>query len=393
MINSSGKILLISWHPGYKFITAGGLVRTREIVKRFPVTSELIIIDKYPSLYNGLLPNEQIFEYYIPQPIQALFTKFYPLERSIEWSLSLFFILILAVKLFRRQHIETIYVPNSEMPVISLPALLLHLLFKKRLVFCNGNVEGKTLVVKILLKFSAFLHNFADGVITYSEALRTAQIKSGITKPPIFVNGVGLDLQPYAQNRQCSESLYDLIIVGRVVKEKGVYDLPAIFQHLKKEGLKFKAVIVGEGPTRTKDDLLRQFAALGLTNMIEFAGSVSEADKVHLYYSSKICVFPSYVEGWGIVPQEAMAAGLPVVTYNLKVYQENIAACSSVFQVETGDVQAFAEAVERLLRMSDAEREQLGMVGHDFVKRFDWNVVAQREYEILTQKENYVIKG
>jgi len=385
------KILLISWHPGYKFITAGGLVRSREIIKNFPAKSALIVIDKYPSIYRDLLPSEQLFEYHIPQPIQALLTKFYSIERCIEWSLSVISIVTIALKLFRNQSIETIYVPNSEMPVVSLPAFLLQLLYKDKhkLVFCNGNVESKTWVLKILLSFSAFLHNYANCVITYSRALRTAQIKSGITKSPILVNGVGLDLELFTRNNQSSKKTYDLIMVGRVVKEKGVYDLPAIFQHLKQTGLKFNAVIVGEGPTNTKNDLLLQFATLGLTGMVEFTGSISEADKVELYYSSKICIFPSYVEGWGIVPQEAMAAGLPVITYNLEVYQENIAPCSSVFRVETGNVKAFAEVVERLLRMGDEEREQLGAGGREFVKRFDWNSIAQREYDIITQKDQY----
>lgn len=383
------KILLISWHPGYKFITAGGLVRSREIIKKFPFKTDLLVIDRYPSIYSDLLSPEQIFEYRIPHLVQTLLPKFYFVERILEWLVSMFFIIIIALHVLRDRNIKVIYVPNSEMAVVSLPAFLLHLFLKRKLVFCNGNVEGRTYLATILLRFSAFIHNYADCVITYSQALRAAQIKSGITKSPIFVNGVGLDLELFTRNKQSSKKTYDLIIVGRVVKEKGVYDLPAIFQHLKQIGLKFNAVIVGEGPTKTKDDLLRQFATFGLTDLVEFTGSISEADKVQLYYSSKICIFPSYIEGWGIVPQEAMAAGLPVITYNLEVYQENIAPCSSVFRVETGNVKAFAEVVERLLRMGDEEREQLGAGGREFVKRFDWNIIAQREYDIITQKDQY----
>jgi len=54
---------------------------------------------------------------------------------------------------------------------------------------------------------------------------------------------------------------------------------------------------------------------------------------------SKICLFPSYVDEWGIVPQEALACGLPVVAYDLPVYQENIKGCPSVFLEPRGDLE------------------------------------------------------
>lgn len=387
------KILLLCWHPGYNFITAGGFVRSCEVMKRMPNKENFIVVDKYPSIYTDLIPSKQLYQYRIPLKIQNLAINFYALERIIEWLLSMLLLVVLSFKVHRQHNIDAIYVPNSEMIVVSIPAVFLHYVFRRKLVFCNGNVEAKSFLTKILLKFSAFLHNTADCVITYSEALKKAQIEAGIKKP-ILVNSVGIDLELFNDFKSSVEvsgnlpvKTYDMIMVGRLVKEKGIYDLLNIFSRLKQAGLQFKCVVIGEGSPKTKEDLLKHLQTLGISDSVEFTGAVSELDKIKLYYSSKICVFPSYVEGWGIVPQEAMAAGLPVITYDLAVYEENIASCSSVFQVKLSDTKAFSHEVIKLLELSDEEREKLGSIGRTFVKKFDWNTIAQKEYDIINQKD------
>ena len=81
-----------------------------------------------------------------------------------------------------------------------------------------------------------------------------------------------------------------------------------------------KFCIIGDGPERKKIE--EKIKEEGLVKNITLVGRVPEGEKYELMKESKIFIFPSYQEGWGIVIAEAMACGLPVVAYDLPVYRE-----------------------------------------------------------------------
>jgi glycosyltransferase involved in cell wall biosynthesis len=110
--------------------------------------------------------------------------------------------------------------------------------------------------------------------------------------------------------------------------------------------------------------------------------SEDDPEKYSLLKRSRVCLFPSRVEEWGIVPQEALASGLPVVVYDLTVYEENIKPCEAVFCLPIGDIEGMAHRVIELL--AGSELKQYELVGPDFVRRFGWDEVAEREFQVLT---------
>jgi glycosyltransferase involved in cell wall biosynthesis len=120
---------------------------------------------------------------------------------------------------------------------------------------------------------------------------------------------------------------------------------------------------------------------MGLRDNVVMRGVLDEQTKFSLMRESRICLFPSFVEGWGIVPQEALACGLPVIVYDLPVYRENIADCEAVFSVAPGDYRAMGEKAVELLRLEDCRRIADG--GLEFVSRFSWDEVAAREFRLL----------
>ena len=73
--------------------------------------------------------------------------------------------------------------------------------------------------------------------------------------------------------------------------------------------------------------------------------------------NSKVFVFPSHEEGWGIAICEAMACGLPVVAYDLPVYREIFK--EGIVTVPLNDIKRFSEEVIDLLE-NDEKRHILG---------------------------------
>jgi glycosyltransferase involved in cell wall biosynthesis len=95
-----------------------------------------------------------------------------------------------------------------------------------------------------------------------------------------------------------------LLFWGRLIEYKRV-DLA--IEAAKATGLKLN--IVGSGPLRKKLEQLSE----GHRN-IKFWGRLSDEELRHLVSNSKALVFPGY-EDFGIVPVEALAAGLPVIAF------------------------------------------------------------------------------
>lgn len=105
-----------------------------------------------------------------------------------------------------------------------------------------------------------------------------------------------------------------IMFLGRLVPRKGCMTLLEAVRILKQRNHlpRFNVVICGKGPLESE---LKQYVAeQRLSELIEFAGFVSEADKPSYVASADIMAFPSTGgESFGIVLIEAMASGRPVV--------------------------------------------------------------------------------
>ena len=101
-------------------------------------------------------------------------------------------------------------------------------------------------------------------------------------------------------------------------------------------------------------------AASGVGDRITVTGRIPAAELADLLASSAVLAFPSGYEGFGIPVLEAMAAGVPAVV-GADTAAADLAADAGVV-VDTGDVAAWAEAIDRLLT-DDGYRSQVARSG------------------------------
>lgn len=99
--------------------------------------------------------------------------------------------------------------------------------------------------------------------------------------------------------------------VGRLVKEKGIYELINAFAVISKEYPKSRLLLVGD--TSEKSRILRKIKTQGIHNKVQLAGGVPATDIVNFLNATDIFVFPSWHEGLPNVVKEASACGLPIV--------------------------------------------------------------------------------
>lgn len=369
------RILIVSWNAGHQKIAAGGYVRMLEIFKRVPQDVELLIVDTSPGVYRSIeKPNVRHLIYRVPSWLKSLEKASYNFERILEWLYSSHRIFWIAAK-YRHQY-DFVYNPTSELLVTSWPCLWIRWILGKHVVFMNLNANSN----KIEAGLNTFIHNHVDKVMTISQDLKKALEKQNIH--PTAINQVGIDLEIINKIPK-QEKKYDAFFIGRHTKEKGIFDLLELVSAIAKEKPDFHLITIGSCDRETRQKLESELKSRQIEKNWTVAGIVEEEEKYKIIKSSKICLYLSYREGWGIVPHEAMACGLPSIVYDLPVYAEHIAKSLSVFRVPIGDWQKAAKEVIRVMREKREKWENWEKIGKEFEKDYSWDKIADREFDIL----------
>lgn len=151
------------------------------------------------------------------------------------------------------------------------------------------------------------------------------------------------------------------IFVGRFVKAKGVEVLlEALAQMAPKN--RPHMILVGDGPLRnTYDEIIRK---AGLP--VQIKGFRQKEQLPELYTAADFFVLPSRIEPWGVVVNEAMACGLPVLLSDqVGAAYDLLKEGRNGFMVPTEDVNEWREALEKMMRLSE---EELGRMGVESLK-------------------------
>ena len=153
------------------------------------------------------------------------------------------------------------------------------------------------------------------------------------------------------------ESVIALLSVGAVVPRKGYDVLVAALARLKH--LPWRLVIAGDcgRSVDTFRRLVADIAALGLSDRVQLAGTVTAEELASLYAAADLFVLPSRFEGYGMAYAEAIAHGVPVIGTNAGAIPETVPADAGVL-VPPDDVDILAATLQRLMD-NPAERERL----------------------------------
>lgn len=138
-----------------------------------------------------------------------------------------------------------------------------------------------------------------------------------------------------------------IISVARLEKFKGRDILIKACAELKKEGIQFECLIVGDGPEKEAlDQLIKE---LGVGNEVKLYGNAIQDEVFKLMSESAIKVLSSYSEGIPVALMEAMAMNIPVIGPKITGVPELIEDGKEGFLVEPGDVKLLALRMKTLL--------------------------------------------
>ena len=127
-----------------------------------------------------------------------------------------------------------------------------------------------------------------------------------------------------------------ILFTGRVSQEKGVKELPEIYEGVKKAVPGIKLVIAGTGPSENE---LRKLLPEAV-----FLGWVNHNDLPGIYSSADILILPSRFDTFSCVVLESLSCGLPVIAYKTKGPKDIIVDGSTGYLVNSN-----ADLINRLI--------------------------------------------
>jgi len=140
----------------------------------------------------------------------------------------------------------------------------------------------------------------------------------------------------------------DLLVgaIGNVRPAKAYETFVAVASRLVRGGLKCRFVIVGEPDPALVSDLMRQAGALGIADLITFAGYREDVGRVLNNFD--VYLLTSRTEGFSLSVLQAMASGIPVVATRCGGPEEIIEDGVTGFLAGVGDEARLTELVRQL---------------------------------------------
>ncbi len=228
---------------------------------------------------------------------------------------------------------------------------------------------------KLLRKAINFFLDQADFVVAQSSNTKENTEKYYQSKKEIKVIPLPYEIVDFKKVSRAELGLKDdkkyLIAVGRLVKRKGFEYLIRSLTFLDKN---IECLIISDGPE--KENLKNLAVELGVEDRVHLLGYLPTEEKKFQYLAvSDVFVLSSVHEGFGIVLQEAMQVGLPIVSTNVGGQVDIVKDGENGFLVDIENEKALADAVKKIL--SDNElSDKFSKKNLEDVKNFDLKKIA-----------------
>ena len=183
----------------------------------------------------------------------------------------------------------------------------------------------------------------------------------------LIYNGIDIDKFEYKPKMKASDP-FKLIFVGTNSIRKGFDLLPLLMNKL---GSEYELIFTSVNPEAHKN--LPQ-------NMKAISYRKTQKELMDLYHDADALIFPSRLEGFGLVVAEAMACGLPVIAANSSTSPELIEHQVTGLLYPQDDVYAFVEAV-RQLASDEMLRKKIANAARQYVKH---------HFNLETMVDNYI---
>lgn len=246
---------------------------------------------------------------------------------------------------------------------------------------------GKGYVLKFLKEVPKVIE-LSDAILTVSEWSKKDILRFfPIDENKVFVTPLAADEKYKPLDKLMCQSFLSenyninnpfVLYLGGFSARKNVRSLIIAFSKVYKQLDKdYRLVIIGAN----KDDSNRLYelcTALDINSSVIFTGFVPEEHLPIFYNSCDVFAYPSFYEGFGLPPLEAMSCGAPVITSNITSIPEVVGDCGIL--IDPYDSNKLTEELGKLLS-NEKLRNELILKGLTRAKDFNWINTAKKTLE------------
>jgi glycosyltransferase involved in cell wall biosynthesis len=255
-------------------------------------------------------------------------------------------------------------------------------------IVCEHNDPSQYVIGPIWSSLGLLTYPFADAVTFLTENVlqrwRWLRNASVMPNPIVVGESSSEDLPDWPEGSR------RMLAVGRLATVKGYDRLLSAFQQVARRFPDWSLTILGEGPERR--NLEQQVRALGLMSRISMPGNVK--DPFIWMKEADLFVMSSHYEGLPCVLGEAMACGLPAISFDCDSGPRDMIRHEvDGLLVPPNDVPALVNAMERLMS-DEGARAGLAKRAPEIMDRYGLKIVLQRWDELfgrlcVTQASTY----
>ncbi len=217
-----------------------------------------------------------------------------------------------------------------------------------------------------------------DGFITASRAVAD-QLSGLVNSDRIFVVENGIRTGPSTTYSPSREK--NALFVGRLDEGKGVIDLLSLWRRIAALSPEAILHIVGEGSLRKT--LSGETERRGLTGRVQYHGFTSDEKIGLLQAKARLFISLSRTEGFGLAMAESLAAGLPVLVWDIPPLREVFGSCQAVSLVPVDDFDQAASRAVNFLNLPDEQWQDISRKAIEYSRRFSWREAGITELRAL----------
>lgn len=170
-----------------------------------------------------------------------------------------------------------------------------------------------------------------------------------------------------------------IFFISTLEPRKNIPTLLASYKWLKDHYKRPEKLVLAGSKGWLFEEIDATIKKLNLENDVLFLGRITDEAVNHLYNAASMMVYPSFYEGFGLPPLEAMNCGIPVIVSKIKVMPEVVG--DAALLVDPHDVEGLGIAMHRLL--TDQElRNDLIAKGYKRAAHFSWAEAAQETLSV-----------
>ena len=245
-------------------------------------------------------------------------------------------------------------------------------------------LEYPGIMQKITILLNRFGLKKADTVFFQNsenqDFFKTKKILSKKTKT-VLLPGSGVDLNKHKLFEYPNDEKIRFLYVSRIMKDKGIDIFLETAKVIKQKYPNTEFNICGYCDDKKYIKVLKEYQDKGI---IAYHGE--QKDLITFYKNANCLIHPSYYpEGMSNVLLETASHGRPIICTNRSGCRETVDDGKTGFVVPIKNTEKVIEATERIIKMSNDSRKQMGLNGRrKMEKEFDRNIVINEYINLVS---------